>query len=97
LMLELVEQAFGDGVVAALAMPLRLNLASHRIDTARIAAADMQPEGHTIEAGDDVVLCLDAPLQILHRVFATSAHPIERDLIDIRREARCIDVDVLAA
>jgi hypothetical protein len=95
--LEPGEQALGDAVVASFPVPLRHHLAGYGIDAARIAAADMQPEGHALEAGDDIVLGLDAALQALVRVLATRPHAVERDLIDIRGEARRIDMNVTAA
>src|SRR5262249_11739055 len=87
----------GDGVVVAFAVPLRNELASLGIDSACVAAADVDPEGHTGKAFDHCVVSIDGSLQVPLRALPTRAHSIQGYFIDVSRIARSIDLNVFAA
>src|SRR5262249_61101576 len=78
-------------------MPLRNELTSLGIDSACVAAADVDPEGHTGEAFDDCVVSLDRSLQVLFRVFTARSHSIQRYFVDVSGVTRRVDLNVLAA
>ena len=95
-MLQLAEQLLRDAVVVALTVPLRLHLAA-RVDAARIAAADMQPESHAGKTFDHRIFGPDRPIEILLRILAAGPHAFERDLVHIGGETRRVHVHIAAA
>ena len=97
IMLETTEELFGDGVVVAFTVPLRHELARVRVDCAGVAATDVNTEGHTREALDERVICVDGSCEISLRIFAAGTHSIERNLIDVGGVTRRVDLDVFAA
>ena len=57
----------------------------------------MQPEGQIVESLDQGILRLDRAIEVLVRILTSRAHPIERYLVNVSGESRCIDVDIAAA
>ena len=86
-MRQLVEQALGDRVVAALAVP----------HAALVAAAEMDAEGHARKIFHQLGVGAQRAREILHRLLAALAHRLERRLVDVRGVARLVDMHVAAA
>ena len=86
--MQAAENGFGDGVVAAFAVP----------HAGPVAAADMQA-GHSaaLDTSDHRVVGFDGAAQVPQRILATRAHAIERHGVHITGVARLIDLDVGAA
>ena len=67
------------------------------IDGAGVAAADVDAERHAGESFDKRIVGVDGTLEVSFRVFATGAHSVQGNLIDIGGITRRVDLNVLAA
>src|SRR3990172_10118882 len=79
------------------AVPLGDELAGLGIDGAGVAAADVDAEGHAGAAFDKRVVRVNGALKVSLGIFAARAHSVERDLVDVRRVARRVNLDIPAA
>ncbi len=86
-MRQLVEQALGDGVVVAFAVP-------HAV---LVAAAEMNAEGDRIETLHQLGIGAQRAREIAHWVFAALSHRLERRRIDVSGVAGGIDLHVATA
>src|SRR5712692_2429814 len=84
---QLAEQALGDGVVVAFAVP-------HAV---LVAAAEMDAEGDRIETLHQLGIGAQRAREIAHWVFAALSHRLERRRIDVSGVAGGIDLHVATA
>ncbi len=77
-------------------MPLRHELAGLRIDGSSVTPADVDAECDTRKPVNESVIGFDGALEVSFRVLVARPHSLQRNLIDVSRVARRIDLNVLA-